>query len=107
MKQRANRILPVGIAPIRFSVSVNGQHFEVVRHEPYRRRDGNVSTLTIWHAECADCDASFTQTTAPNRWPEVRRCAQHRRPGHRATPIVRSHPGTCAVNFDEFGGAHG
>ncbi|GAB7550709.1 hypothetical protein NRB_02030 [Novosphingobium sp. 11B] len=83
MNRRANTITPVGSVPVGFAIDANGQRFDAVSSEPYRRLDGEMVTLTNWSAQCATCGEEFLQSTAPSRWPELRRCKAHRKPGVR------------------------
>lgn len=86
-RSRTNLIEPLGIPPVGLAISINGQRFELIGHEPHVRQDGALTTLLVWQAECLTCGAGFISRTSVARWAEVRRCELHRQPGKRVKAI--------------------
>lgn len=84
---RANKIRPVGVAPIGLAIEIGGQRFDLVAHEPYRRADGTETVGMVWQSECATCGEGFTAWTIPGRFAEIRRCEKHRQPGKRVRSV--------------------
>ena len=67
--------------------TVDGQRFELVRTDPYVRRDGSVVDLLVWRSWCAECgDEYFVRTSSTAQGGVVRRCGQHRRQGKKLIP---------------------
>lgn len=60
---------------------VDGQRYEVVRTEPYWRKDGRMSTLIVWQTWCAETGHPFELTTPLKTKSINRRCREHRAPG--------------------------
>jgi hypothetical protein len=60
---------------------VEGQRYEVVRTEPYRRKDGRMTTLIVWQTWCAETGHPFELTTLLTAKSINRRCPGHRSPG--------------------------
>jgi hypothetical protein len=73
------------------SQTYHGQHYELVRRDPYTRRDGTLSTLAVWRSHCAQCGEPFELRTPANssKFVPNRRCQAHKRPGVRAKPKVK------------------
>jgi hypothetical protein len=68
-------------------VDVDGQRYELVRTDPYVRRDGTVVELLVWRSCCAECGAEyFARTASTARGGLVRRCRQHRSQGKKLIP---------------------
>ena len=61
----------------------DGQVYKLARTEPYTRRDGSQTMLTVWRSHCADCGEVFElrTPTASSRFEPNRRCRNHKRPG--------------------------
>jgi hypothetical protein len=71
----------------------DGQHYELVRQEPYtRRRDGTLTALAVWRSHCALCGEPFELRTPANstRFTPNRRYQKHKRPGIRVNPRGRA-----------------
>ena len=64
-------------------IVVKGREYEIVRFEPYTRKDGSLTALSVWIGECAECGASFEHRTTAGRLQENRRCQEHKSPGRR------------------------
>lgn len=62
-----------------------GQRYEVVDTFGRPRRDGTVATILVWQSSCAQCREAFQFTTpaSSSKFQPNRRCAKHKRPGHR------------------------
>jgi hypothetical protein len=57
-----------------------GQRFILRSKQPYTRKGGGKSELTIWTGQCAICEREFEQTHPESgiyRWP-TRTCPEHR-----------------------------
>ena len=63
----------------------NGQPYQLIRAEPYRRVDGKEIALAVWTSNCADCGAPFEVRRPLDRAPENRRCNLHKRPGYKVS----------------------
>jgi hypothetical protein len=63
----------------------NGQVYVSVGEEPYERKDGTMTTLTIWRSNCAACGEPFDVkiSSAASKFIANRRCEKHKRPGLR------------------------
>lgn len=83
------KIVPVGIPAIGAEISIDGQIYRCVRHEPYRCQSGKVSAAAYWEAACADCGDLFQTPSFPNGWPGGRRCRLHTQPGQRVDLDLR------------------
>lgn len=81
---KPSHIVPAASLPVGSAIEINGQRYDLVRHEDYVRQDGAITVLSVWHAECAECGVGFSCRSAPKRWPEQRRCDLHKAPGRRA-----------------------
>lgn len=58
-----------------------GQSFELVRLDPYVRKDGRATALAVWRASCIECNQPFELTTPHEALvfkPSARRCPEHR-----------------------------
>ena len=62
-------------------VMLKGQRYELVRLEPYTRKDGAESTLLIWSTRCPVCDDPFEVKSGLKGEPN-RRCIEHHAKGH-------------------------
>ena len=69
-------------------VMLKGQRYELVRLEPYIRKDGTLSTLLIWSSRCPVCDDPFEVKSALKGEPN-RRCPEHRSPGTKVSAVSR------------------
>ena len=76
-------IKPGSLMPVGTCIDINGQHFTVAEHLPYVRKDGQDSVIVIWRGQCADCDDPIEERAWWGKWPDVRRCAQHVKPGRK------------------------
>jgi hypothetical protein len=70
------------------SQTYRGQHYELMRQDPYTRRDGTLTTLAVWRSHCAQCGDSFELRTPvkSSKFVPNRRCQAHKRPGVRVKP---------------------
>jgi hypothetical protein len=68
------------------AITIGGQRYDLRRHEPYRRRDGGLTTLLVWTSACLECGAEFICKSASYRLPQNRRCDECKRPGVRFDP---------------------
>jgi hypothetical protein len=59
------------------------QQYELLRLQPYKRKDGEMTIIAIWVSRCPECDAEFQTRTSIGRPPRIRRCEAHRAPGIR------------------------
>ncbi|MFG1214954.1 hypothetical protein V5F72_20890 [Xanthobacter flavus] len=58
-----------------------GHEYQYLGQEPYTRRDGSKTLLSVWETRCAECGRPFRlRTTLLGRGGPTRRCEQHRRP---------------------------
>ena len=66
----------------------DGQSYHLVKSEPYTRLDGGKTTLLVWQSHCPVCSALFEIRTPAkaSKFQPNRRCAEHKRPGHRVNP---------------------
>jgi len=76
-------------------VMVDGQRYEMVRTEPYRRKDGRMTTLIVWQSWCAETGHPFELTTPLRRKWINRRCREHRAPGRAVRRPTESVNRTC------------
>jgi hypothetical protein len=83
-----NKVDLIGVAPVGFAISINGQRFDVVGHEPFTRQSGETVTAMVWQAECATCGEGFRAFSVPGQFAGVRRCEAHRQPGKPVTPVA-------------------
>lgn len=62
------------------TATYRGQEYEFVRGEPYTRRDGGASSITIWRSRCLTCGCPFECTTSsdPAYFKPARNCPDHR-----------------------------
>jgi RecA-family ATPase len=95
MRQQRHIVTLAATPPIGLSILMDGQRFDLIRHELHRRQDGETTTRLVWRSECATCGESFVAQTTALRWAEVRRCERHRQSG---TRVRRLH--TSASNPD-------
>ena len=63
----------------------DGQRYELIGTEPYTRRDGSETTLSLWQSECPVCGKAFEVRTPARarKFEPSRRCEKHKRPGVR------------------------
>jgi hypothetical protein len=63
----------------------DGQRYELIGDQPYMRRDGTETTLSVWRSRCAQCGEPFEvrTPTASAKFVPNRRCPKHKRPGAR------------------------
>jgi hypothetical protein len=89
-----------GVPPLGTELTLDGQFYVLVEHEPYRRQtDGEMTTLLIWHTECAECLAPFRCQSTVRVGSLNRRCQTHKRPGHRVGGKRRHQPIEVRVRF--------
>lgn len=62
-----------------------GQRYQVVQTFERPRRNGTLATILVWQSGCHECGEPFTFSTpaASPKFEPNRRCAKHKRPGHR------------------------
>jgi hypothetical protein len=62
-----------------------GQHYWVGNTFTRQRPDGSLAVILVWASHCATCGDhfEFTAPAAASKWEPNRRCAVHKRPGHR------------------------
>ena len=65
---------------------IDGQRYEVVRTEPYRRKDGRMTTLIVWQSWCPETGHPFELKTGLRTKSINRRCREHRAPGRPVPP---------------------
>lgn len=59
-----------------------GQRYRRLGREPWVRKDGSTTTISLWSSNCATCGAPF-ECTSPDEaeyFHPARHCAAHRRP---------------------------
>jgi rRNA maturation protein Nop10 len=63
----------------------DGQRYELIRTEPYRRTVGSDTMLAVSRSMCPTCGEAFEVSTPSRarRFEPNRRCEKHRRPGVR------------------------
>lgn len=59
---------------------VEGQRYELVEIEPYRRQDGQPTLLLHWRTHCPDCAMAFIVKTGLRQKAINRRCPKHHKP---------------------------
>jgi hypothetical protein len=61
-------------------VAYRRQSYQLLRLEPYRRRDGAAITMAIWRSKCPQCARPFEcrTATAAEKFKPVRRCEKCR-----------------------------
>lgn len=64
-------------------VTWRGQLYSRVGRQPWTRKDGSETTLSIWRTDCPACGTEFQCTTADEAigFKPLRHCATHRRRG--------------------------
>nr|WP_144033878.1 hypothetical protein [Sphingomonas laterariae] len=68
-----------------FGISIGRHAYMIVQHDQRTNRHGDEVQVSIWRGRCAECGAAFDQYTRMDFAPESCRCAEHKRPGKRAT----------------------
>jgi hypothetical protein len=89
-RERSGGIAFEMIPPLGTIIVHDGQRYELVRTEPYTRRDGHETTLLVWCSGCAECGAPFEFLTSLRKDGLNRRCDGHKRPGIPVTPRGRA-----------------
>ncbi len=60
-------------------LQVDDQTYELAEIRDYRRGDGILSKLLVWHTRCPTCGAAFEATTGLRTESLPRRCIDHRK----------------------------
>lgn len=69
------------VPPIGVAVDVRGQRYDLIAIEPYTRKDGTSTQLSVWMAECTVCCRPFVARAPVLSMPETRRCDEHKATG--------------------------
>lgn len=75
---------------IGFTMSMDGQRFDLVNVVDHQKRDGTVMQLNVWRSQCPVCKSAFIGKSPRRKFPGTRRCEDHRQPGVRVRRVNRA-----------------
>lgn len=74
--------------PVGWLTTHDGQSFVVAAVEPYRRRDGGISSVVTWETVCVDCEGIVRFECGQGLAIKRRRCDEHKWKFGSARPVL-------------------